>query len=138
MRWSKETCVDPRQYDRPTRIVRGLFLAAIIGGLMLLAWGYHTLLLILIGVMGVIAAFTVTYARRVTLEGLALVASFGLLSLIVQGYQTLVFVIIGTIFGIGALAFIYQMWQAWYPDEHIGPLMRRYGFRVLQLGPITL
>jgi hypothetical protein len=30
------------------------------------------------------------------------------------------------------------MWQVWYPDEHIGPLVRRYAFRVLQLLAVAL
>jgi hypothetical protein len=109
----------PRQSDRSSKIVGGLFFAALIGLLTLLSRGYHTFLLILIGVMFGIGVFTFTYDRRKTLEGLALFACIGLLSLIVQGYQTLFLAIFATICGITALAFIYQMRQAWYPDERI-------------------
>jgi hypothetical protein len=128
----------PRQSDRSSKIVGWLFYAALIGLLILLSRGYHTLLLRLIGVMFGIGVFTFTYDRHRTLEGLALFACIGPLSLFVQGYQTLFLAIFTTIWGITALVFIYQMRQAWYPDERIGPLARRYTFRVLQLLAVAL
>jgi hypothetical protein len=119
-----------RQLDRPTKVVGGLFFVALIGLFMLLAWGYHTLLLILVGVMGVISVFTVSYARRATLEGLALIAGVGLFSLLVQGYLTLVLVIAGIIFISGALAFLYYdgqyLWSWWFPDQPFNPTIKRW------------
>jgi hypothetical protein len=128
----------PRQSDVPSKIVGGFFLVAFIGLLMLFAQGYHTLVLILIGVLFVIGALTFTYDRSTTLSGLALVASSGILSLIGKGYHTPFVVITIMIVGLGALAFLYHLWQVWYPDEHIAPLMRRYAFRVLQILAVAL
>jgi len=65
----------PRQRNVLTEVVNGLFIVACIGLLMLLVRGYHTLVLILIGVMSVIGALTFTYARRATLEGFSLVVT---------------------------------------------------------------
>jgi hypothetical protein len=80
----------PRQSEVLARVVRWLFLIVPIGLLMLLVRGYHTIVLILVGVMFVIGALTFTYDRSNTLFGFAMVASMGILSLMVQGYQTLV------------------------------------------------
>jgi hypothetical protein len=108
----------------------GLFLVASIGLLMLLASGYHMLLLILLGVMGVISVFTVTYAWRAILEGLVLPAGVGLFSLLVQGYLTLVLVIAGIVFVSGALAFLYYdgqyLWSWWFPDQLFNPTIKRW------------
>jgi hypothetical protein len=116
--------------------VKGLFAVAFIGLLMLSGRGYHTLLLILIGVLFVIGALTYTYDRSTTLEGLALCASIGLLSLIVQGRHPLVLVIALTVLGIGTLVFLSydgrHAWSWWFPDEPFGPTVKRWLRYLLQ------
>jgi hypothetical protein len=86
-----------RQTDVPKKIVQRIFGVAFFLLLIVLARGYYTLLLILIGVMFGIGAFTFTYDRSTTLNGLASTIAIGLLSLLMQGYQTLFLVIVLTI-----------------------------------------
>jgi hypothetical protein len=127
----------PHRKDVPARMVGGLFVAVCIGLLALLARGYHTLVLILIGVMFGIGALTFTYDRRRTLEGLAVIASIGILSLLMQGYLTLVLIIAGTIFGVGVLVFLcYEgpyLWHWWFPDQPFNPTVKRWFRYLLQL-----
>ena len=126
----------PRQSDVPARVVGGLFCVAMIGLLMLFARGYHTLLLILVGVMCGIGALTFTYARSTTQSGLTIVACIGLLSLLVQGYQTLFLVIVLTICDIGALVFLYydgsHVWAWWFPDQPFNLTIKRWLRYLLQ------
>jgi hypothetical protein len=120
----------PHRSDVPARVVWGLFTVAFIGLLALLARGYHTLVLILIGVMCGIGALTFTYDPSRTLEGLAIVASVGILSLLMQGYYTLLGVITLTSFGIGAIVFLsydgQHLWHWWFPDQPFIPTVKRW------------
>jgi hypothetical protein len=51
-------------------------------------------------------------------------------------------IIFGSIFlpiiGVGALMFLYDRWHAWYPDQKLGPIVRRYAVRLLRIGAIGL
>jgi hypothetical protein len=129
--------VTPRQSDVPA-MVHGIFVVALFGLLMLLGRGYHTLVLVLIGVMVGIGAITFFYDRRETLWGLGIVAGVGLLSVLAQGYLTLFMVIGLAICGIGALAFIYydgqHVWSWWFPDESFNPTVKRWLRYLLQAG----
>lgn len=120
----------PRQRDVLARVMVWLVLLAPMGLLMLLVRGYHTIVLILVGVMFGISALAFVYDRSYTLWGLVLVANIGIVSLMVQGYHMLVLAIMSTAFGIGALAFIYyeapDAWRWWFPDEPFGPTVKRW------------
>jgi hypothetical protein len=124
------------------KVMAGLSLITLIGLLMLLGRGYHTLLLVLVVVMFGLGAFTYTYNRRKTLEWLALVGAIGLLSLIAQGYQTLLLAIGLTICGIGALVFLYydglHVWSWWFPDQPFYTTIKRWLRYVLQAITVAL
>jgi hypothetical protein len=34
--------------------------------------------------------------------------------------------------------FLYDRWHAWYPDQKLGPIVRRYAVRLLRIGAIGL
>jgi hypothetical protein len=135
-----------RQRDVPARVVGGLSVVATIGLLMLLAQGYHTTVLISIGVMLVIGALTFTYDRsnrlsELVVSELIVFACIGIFSLMLQGYRTLVFVIVGTIAGIVALAFISydgpHVWSWWFPDQSFNPTIKRWLRYLLQAGTVA-
>ena len=127
----------PHQSNRSATIVGGIFGVASFILLMLLARDYHTLLLILIGVMFALGAITFAYDRSATLWGFGFVAAIGFFSLVKQGYQTLSLVTAGVIFGTSALLFIcydcQHPWHWWFPDQPFNPTVKRWLRYLLQL-----
>lgn len=109
---------------------------------MLLAWGFHTLVLILAGVMLGINALIFFYDRTNTRVGLILSAIIEFFALVMKGYQTLALMLIGAIVGISALAFIYydgqHVWSWWFPDQPLGPTVKRWLRYLLQALTVAL
>jgi hypothetical protein len=128
--------VTPRHQDVLAKVVGWLFIIAWIGLLLLFGRGYHTGVLVLIGVMVVLSVLTFRYDRYYTLLGVALCVTIGLLSLFVQGYHTGVVALGLTGLGIGTLVFLaYEgrhLWAWWFPDEAFGPTVKRWIRYLLQ------